>query len=129
MNLQQLPDIAKEFAKLRLAEMIAWNKDRSLFAETCRASVHTDYRSVIQMIQDQLRDNAPLTVDLMGADVILLLDELHGSCLTPYQLWQLSKHGHLSGEYCYPGEWNGTVRHYLEEAREMEEMGYEMSNQ
>lgn len=128
MNLQHLPDLAQSFAKIRLAEMIAWNKDRSLFAETCRASVHTDYRSVVQMIQDQLRDNAPLTVDLMGAATILLLDELHGSCLTPYQLWQLRRHGRLI-ETCEPLAWNGAVRNYAAEAREMEEMGYEMSNQ
>lgn len=122
----QLPDLAQSFAKIRLAEMISWNKDNSLFAQTCRDAVNSDYHGVIQMIQDQLKDNPRLTTSLMGADLILLLDDLHGSALTSYQRWQLSKYGNILAERKDGGEWNGPVPDYRADEREAREQNFEL---
>lgn len=107
--MKQLPDIGFSFAKMLLQDEIARNSSTSFFATVCRDSVYTDYNSVVQMIQDQLKDNPAMVADIMGAFVVLKLDELHGSCLTPYQRWQLSKYGHLYGERCQSTHWNGVI--------------------
>lgn len=124
VNMKQLPDIGASFAKMQLQERIAGNGDLSLFGMACAANVYTDYDGVIQMIQDQLKDNPALVVRILGADTVLRIDALHGTCLSPYQRHQLAKYGTLvPGKE--PVDWNGPLRDYRAEQREAEEQQYD----
>lgn len=125
MEKHNLPDLGRSFEKMKLQQAIAGNGDLSLFGMACAVNVYTDYDGVIQMIQEQLQDNPALVIRILGSDTVLRIDALHGTCLSPYQCYQLAKYGTLvPGKE--PAEWNGHIPDYRAEQRQAEEEGYQL---
>lgn len=124
--MQTFPDLAHSFGKFILQDEIGKCLHTGLFPTICRENVYIDYNGVIKMMQDQIRDNAPLMAEMFGPFILLKLDDLHGSSLTSYERWQLSKYGNILAERKDVGEWNGPVPDYRVDEREAREQNFEL---
>lgn len=75
-NAQQLPDLGKSFAKMRLQDLIASNQDKSLFAGICQTQVYENPREVFIMLHDQIKDNRVLVIEMFGVEVVKGIESL-----------------------------------------------------
>lgn len=65
-HLQDFPDLGLSFAKLKLQDAIAENKNDHPIAQIWAANAYTNYGAVIKEIAEQMADQMDVVEDLIG---------------------------------------------------------------
>jgi hypothetical protein len=75
-NAQQLPDLAKSFAKLKLADVLATNNHPSITAAAWAHGAQTQLPAVLNEIRQQAGDNYVLVAEIIGNTAMVLIDRI-----------------------------------------------------
>lgn len=118
--MRQLPDLGRSFEKMKLREKLLASRATSFGFALQVAIVSNQWDAAIHMVHDQLRGGNIEELEwCIGASTLQLLLDLYP--LSGYEQWQLERYGNALHEQGARGEWNGPVRDYRAEQREMEE--------
>jgi hypothetical protein len=66
----------KENSTIQLKHRLSTLPGNSIFAQAIRNGVETDLNGTVDMILSQLQDNRVLVIDIVGEDLVLLIDNL-----------------------------------------------------